>query len=195
MPTEPGGPADSVLPLERFRGYLSLLARVRFDPALRGKLEPSDIVQQTLLEAHCSQALFRGTNARQQAAWLRRILADNLRNAGRDLRLAKRDVSRERSLEAALDESSARLEGWLAAEGSSPSGRAAREEEVLRLAEAIAGLPESEQEVLLLRYSEGWTLEAIGERLGVSRNTAARLLRSGLSRLEDRMRPASPGRS
>src|SRR5712692_3211122 len=88
--------------LDPFRHYLLLLARVRLDPRLRGKLDASDVVQQTMLEAHQGLAQFRGRSAGEQVAWLRQILARNLANAVRDLARAKRDVARERSLEAAL---------------------------------------------------------------------------------------------
>jgi RNA polymerase sigma-70 factor (ECF subfamily) len=187
MSTEPDGGASRLVELEKFRGYLNILARLRFDQSLRRKMDPSDIVQQTLLEAHVSQKRFKGSSVPEQAAWLRRILVDNLANAGRDLRRAKRDVERERSLDAALEESSMRLEAWLAADQPSPSGRLAREERVLRLADALASLPDAEQETLVLRYCEDWTLDAIGERLGVSRNTAARLLREGLRMLKQKL--------
>src|SRR5262245_56948084 len=108
-------------PLERFREYLCLLARMRLDPQLQAKLDASDIVQQTLLEAHQGRAQFRGRTDAEYAAWLRQILARNLSNALRDFRRARRDVSRERSIDRAIDESSARLENWLAAEQSCPS--------------------------------------------------------------------------
>ena len=114
--------------LERFRPYLLLLARVRLDPRLQAKLDASDVVQQTLLEAHQGLAQFRGQSSGEMAAWLRQALARNLANAVRDLRRAKRDVARERSLEAAVEASSRRLEVWLAANQSSPSQRTQRHE-------------------------------------------------------------------
>jgi RNA polymerase sigma-70 factor, ECF subfamily len=120
--------------LERFRAYLRLLARLQLDPRLRRTLDPSDMVQQTLVRAVQGLDGFRGHGDAAVAAWLRQILANQLANAARDLGRAKRDLGRERSREAALEQSSARLERWLAAEQSSPSQRAERNEQLLRLA-------------------------------------------------------------
>ena len=123
--------------VERCRPYLRLLARARLDPLLRGKLDASDVVQQTLLEAHQGRDHFRGHTTAELAAWLRQILARNLANAVRDLRRDKRDVTRERSLEAALEHSASALEAWLADEQSSPSRKADRQERAVRVAEAL----------------------------------------------------------
>jgi RNA polymerase sigma-70 factor (ECF subfamily) len=169
--------------LARFRPYLLLLARVRLDPRLRGKLDASDVVQQTLLEAHQGLAGFRGRGLAEQTAWLRQILARNLANAARDLGRAKRDVGRERSFEAALDESSARLEGWLAADQSSPSQRAERHERALRLAEALAALPEGQREAVVLRHWHGWPLADIARQLGCTTAAVTGLLHRGLKNL------------
>jgi RNA polymerase sigma-70 factor (ECF subfamily) len=122
----PGDDADRGL--ERFRSYLLLLARVRLDPMVRAKVGASDVVQQTLLEAHRDRDQFRGRTVEEQAAWLRAVLARNLANVLRDLRRDKRDVAREQPLQAALDESAVRLESWLAAGQSSPSQQAERHE-------------------------------------------------------------------
>jgi RNA polymerase sigma-70 factor, ECF subfamily len=169
--------------LERHRAYLRLLARLHLDPRLRGKLDPSDVVQQTLLQAHQGLGQFRGRSDGELAAWLRQILARNLAHAVRDLGREKRDVGRERSLEQALDASSSRLEAWLAAEQSSPSQRAQRNEQLLRLAQALADLPEAQREAVVLHYWQGQSLAEIGEQLGRTPAAVAGLLHRGLKQL------------
>jgi eukaryotic-like serine/threonine-protein kinase len=110
MPSDP----NERLPLEQFRSYLLCLARERL--CGRAGPDPSDIVQQTLLEAHQGIQCFRGTTAAEQAVWLRQILAHNLADANRARYRERRDIRRERSLEAELEASSARLADWLADE-------------------------------------------------------------------------------
>ncbi len=124
---------------EEYRSYLCLLARIELDRKLRGRLDPSDIVQQTLLEAYEGRDQFQGESGAQRAAWLRQILARNLADAARDHGRAKRDVARDQSLEASLDASSQRLANWLAADGSSPSQHAVEHEEIRRLASVLFG--------------------------------------------------------
>src|SRR5262245_34753628 len=135
--------------LERFRAYLRLLARLQLDPRLRGKLDPSDVVQQTLLEAYQKREQFRGGSEAEWLAWLRQALAHNLADALRAFGQAKRDVGRERSL-AAVEASSCRLAAFLAAEQSSPSQQAERHERAVRLAEALSALPDDNREALVL---------------------------------------------
>jgi RNA polymerase sigma-70 factor, ECF subfamily len=173
------------LALEHFRAYLHLLARLHLGTQLPGKLDASDVVQQTLLEAHRKREQFRGQSAAEMAAWLRQMLActiaDALRAAGR----AKRNVARERSLEAALDQSSARLDAWLAAEQSTPSQQAQQQEQAVRLADALATLPEAQREALVLRHCQGLSLADISQRLGRSPAAVAGLLKRGLAQLRD----------
>ena len=95
--------------LERFRQYLLLLARLHLGDQPRGKLDTSDIVQQTLLEAHRKRRQFYGKSEAELAAWLRQMLACCIADAHRSQGRAKRDVSREQSLEAAMN---ARLRNW-----------------------------------------------------------------------------------
>src|SRR5262249_2357577 len=100
--------------LEAFRQYLLLLARVQLDPRLQGLIQPSDLVQQILLKAHQNWDQCRGATDAQRAAWLRAILAHELADAVR--KIDRRGEDRRRSLEAALERSSVRLEGWLASD-------------------------------------------------------------------------------
>lgn len=169
--------------LECFRGYLRFLAQSNLDGRLRGKLDASDIVQQTMLEACRGLGDFRGSSQAQTAAWLRQILARNLSNAVRDLGRAKRDAGREVSLDAAVENSSARLESFLAAEGSSPSRRARRAEDVLRLAEAMAGLPDDQREALVLRHFRELPLADISRQMGRTPAAVAGLLHRGIEKL------------
>jgi RNA polymerase sigma-70 factor (ECF subfamily) len=183
---------QGVRPLEQYRSYLLLLARARLDRRLRGKLDASDVVQLTLLEAHSGRDQFRGRTEAEQAAWLRQVLARNLANAARDLGRQKRDAARERSLQAELDASSARLEQWLAAEQSSPSQRAGRHEQVLRLAEALARLPEAQREAIVLRHLEGLALADIAVELGRTPAAVVGLLQRGLRRLRELLQEDEP---
>ena len=167
----------------RWRDYLSVLARVQLDPGLRGKIDLSGVVQQTVLEACQKRPGLAGASPAQELAWLRKILANNLADELRKLETGKRDLARERSLEAALAESSARLEGWLAADRSSPSQRAEKNEEALRLATALEQLPEAQREALVLQHWHGWSLAQIAEHLGRSRAAVAGLIKRGLQQL------------
>lgn len=164
---------------ENFRSYLILLARMRLGRRLQGKLDASDVVQQTLLEAHRDQAQFQGRTVAEQAAWLRQVLARNLANVVRDLGRAKRDVERERSLQAALDESASNLEGWLAAEQSSPSQKLERQERAVRLAAALEELPEAQREAVVLRHFHGCSLAEIAEQLNCTTAAVTGLLHRG----------------
>ena len=155
--------------LEAFRPYLLLLARLQLDPHLQGLLDPSDLVQQTLLKAHENWDQCRGVTDAQRAAWLRAILAHELADAAR--KVDRRGEHRRLSLEEALEESSVRLEGWLQSGSTSPSGRVMRQEQLLRLAEALARLPDDQRLALELHHLQGLAVQEVGRRMG--RSTAA----------------------
>jgi RNA polymerase sigma-70 factor (ECF subfamily) len=178
-PDVPVGGAD----LERFRSYLRLLARTGLGRRLQSKLDASDLVQQTLLEAHQDLGQFRGQGEAALAAWLRQVLARNLANAARDLGRQKRDAARELSLE----DSAARLEGWLAAEQLSPSRGAVRHENAVQLAQALEALPANQRDAVVLRHLEGLSLADIAARLGCTTAAVTGLLHRGLKNLRQRL--------
>jgi RNA polymerase sigma-70 factor, ECF subfamily len=174
--------------LEPYRNFLLLIARLRLDRRLRGKLDPSDVVQQTLLRAHESLAQFRGHGEAELAGWLRQILATTMADEVRRYGRGKRDVGAERMLLASLDESSACLEAWLACDQTSPSQRAVRQEQLLLLADALDAMSEDQRQAIELHHLKGHSLADVGREMGRSKAAVAGLLRRGLKELRCRLK-------
>src|SRR5271170_920105 len=127
--------------LASYDKYLTLLARVQIGRRLQGKVDASDIVQETFLDAHRQITRFRGRSEGELLAWLRRILAGQIALTLRHyLGVKGRDINLERELDG-LDRSSQSLGGGFAASCSSPSFRASRREQAVLLADALAQLP------------------------------------------------------
>jgi RNA polymerase sigma-70 factor (ECF subfamily) len=174
--------------LERLREFLALLARLQLDPRLLGKVDLSGVVQQTLLEVDRAYDRFRAWNEAQQAEWLRKTLSHNLIDEVRKLHTAGRDVAREQPLEAALERSSARLTDYLAADQTSPSLRAARQEQLLRLAEALALLPPDQRTAVELHHLRGLPVKEVARQMGRGDGAVGALLVRGLKRLRELLR-------
>ncbi len=176
------GPLDPA-ELERYRHYLELLARLQLQPRFRSKLGASDIVQQTLLKATKNLSQFRGKSEAEIVVWLRRILSTTLIDATRELKGAKRNVAVERSLEASLAQSSARLLGLLEASSTSPSEQFLRQEQLLQVSAALARLPDDQRLVLAMHYLQGCSVSVIAEDMGRTERSVAGLVRRGLQAL------------
>ena len=169
--------------LERYREYLSLLARLQIGRRLQGKADAADIVQDVFLEAHANFGRFRGTTEEEVLAWLRRILATQLADLMRRyLGTRRRDVRLERELAVELDQSS-RLDRGLLAKQDSPSRQVARREEGVLLADALGLLNEDYREVLILRHLEGLAFPAVAQRMGRTLDSVKKLWTRGLERL------------
>jgi RNA polymerase sigma-70 factor (ECF subfamily) len=175
---------------DRYQAYLQALARAQLGRHLRTKCAPSDVVQQTLLEAHRDFAAFQGTHEAELLAWLRRILAHNLFNEARRFAAQQRDAAREVSLEQlhrGVEHSSVALGRGLAADTPSPSQLAAQRESAVRLADALARLPEDYQTVLLLRLFEELPAEEVARRMGRSAGAVRMLQMRALTALRQQM--------
>ncbi|TMQ30370.1 MAG: sigma-70 family RNA polymerase sigma factor [Planctomycetota bacterium] len=177
--------------LERCREYLRMLARLQLHPRLHGKLDASDVVQQTLLSAHANRDQFRGKTEAELLGWLRQILANHLAGAVRHFGAGLRDVRREHSLETGLEESAVRLDGWLAADQSSPSQQLMRQELHLRLAEALAQLPDDQRLAIELHHLKGCTVADVAEQMGRTKNAVVGLLFRGLRKLRQLLHDAN----
>jgi RNA polymerase sigma-70 factor, ECF subfamily len=171
--------------LEAYRDYLHLLAHLHLGARLQAKLDASDVVQQALLKAHERREQFRGRTDAERGAWLRQILTTTLADFARRFGAGRRDARRERSLEAAMEDSSSRLEAWLAAKQSSPSQRAERQEQLLRLAQALARLPPDQRAALEMKHLQGLSVADIAQRMGRGKRAIVGLLFRGLKRLRE----------
>jgi RNA polymerase sigma-70 factor (ECF subfamily) len=161
---------------------LRLLARLQLRADLTGKVDLSGIVQQTLLDAYLARDRFPA-DADQQAAWLRRVLANNLMDEIRRLRSRGRFRVEEQSLEQALEQSSVRLAGLLTSEEPTPGQVAIHNEGLARLAEALLRLPEDQHRAVELHHLQGLSLAETGQQMGRSREAVAGLVFRGLKAL------------
>lgn len=186
FPVSPESPAADPFALNQYREYLRILASQQAALRFQGKVDLSGVVQETLWEAH--QDLQEGciVDAGKRLPWLRRILSNNLADAVRRMAADKRNVGREVSLQQSIEQSSMRLEAWLACEDP-PERRLEREERVLHLVEALGKLPDAQREALMLHYWTGWTQVQIATHLGRSREAVAGLLKRGLRQLRVEM--------
>ena len=105
-----GDPAALGTLLELYRNYLRLVARSLIGAALRVKIEPSDLVQETFLKAHQEFGKFRGQNEHELVAWLRRILSSTLADQVKHHRRKGRDLQRQESLDLLLERSDAAIQ-------------------------------------------------------------------------------------
>jgi RNA polymerase sigma-70 factor, ECF subfamily len=154
--------------LELYRNYLRLVARSLIGGALRIKLDPSDLVQETFLKAHREFARFAGGTERELVAWLRRILVRSLANQAKHHRRQARDQQRQESLDHLLEQSDLALQTALATRASSPSEAASRREQAVLLADAVDRLPPDYREAFVLRTLEHVPFEEIATRMGRS---------------------------
>jgi RNA polymerase sigma-70 factor (ECF subfamily) len=173
--------------LDRYRAYLTLLARTQLGGRFDRRLDASDIVQTTLLEAHQKMASFRGDAPVELAGWLRAILVNNVADAIRAQVREKRDIRRERSLEANIEDSFARADAWLASEQSSPSQQLMRSEQQVALADAIACLPPDQADAIVHYHLRGMSLRELAEYFARSEPAVAGLLHRGLKQLRQMM--------
>lgn len=170
--------------LEQYRNYLAMLARLQIGRRLQGKVDASDLVQETFLEAYRDFGQFRGTTEQELASWLRRILAWNLANlVQRYCGARRRDVRLERELAAEMDESSRVLDLGLMAKASSPSQQAVRREQAVLLANALEQLPADYREVLMLRHLEELSFPEVARRMGRSLDSVKNLWARALAQL------------
>ena len=189
--------------LSIYRSYLNVLADTQLDRKLRARVSPSDVVQETMLEAHRDFRQFRGTSEREFVAWLRKILVHNLaRMIDRHVKAEKRDVRRDVSLarrRASFDQSTMNLDKALIARLETPSVDAERRERAVILAHVMNErreravilahvmneLSEDYREVLLLRNIRGLKFRDVAEMMERSEAATKMLWMRAIKRLRE----------
>lgn len=160
--------------LEGCRQYLLLVANQEFAPELQAKAGPSDIVQDTMLEAQRDFARFRGSMQEELIAWLRQILLNNLRDFRKQfLQTEKRQVSREVALDG--DSSCEEMRKSLSSAAASPSELLVEAEDRQAALLALAELPEQYRQVIELRSGEQLSFKQIGARMARSEAAVRKL--------------------
>jgi RNA polymerase sigma-70 factor (ECF subfamily) len=175
--------------MQLYRNYLYLLARTQVDLHLQGLASPSDLVQETFLQACGRFEQFRGNTEKELLGWLRRILINNLGQlVEKHLLARKRDARRQLSLEGhlkQLDRSSMKVEAALVSQGSSPSVQAQRRETASRVADQLARLPPDYRDVIVLRNLEGLPFADVARCMGRSPGAVRVLWLRALDRLRE----------
>lgn len=170
------------------RAFLSMVADAELNSGLLTKVDASDLVQESLLEADKGLANFRGCGVEEWHAWLRRIVRHNAVDLNRHFQgAAKRDAKRERSMHAADPDASGPV-GWEpAGQDPTPSQEVMRSEEAAKTLELLSQLPTDYQEVLRLRNLESLPFEVVAEKMGRARPAVQMLWTRAVRKLRELM--------
>lgn len=175
---------------EAARSHLIDLADRELPADVRGRVGPSDVVQETAVDMHRDFGQFTGRTVEECYAWLREILRHNLVDVIRRHRDAqKREAAREVNLKAARGPG----DRSLVVRNRLPEGSAIRREEAAALKETMARLPEDYRRVLELRYWGGLSFVAIAPELGRSPEAVRKLWYRALERLQSELALTAPG--
>jgi RNA polymerase sigma-70 factor (ECF subfamily) len=166
--------------MEHYRDYLRRMVAVRLDRRVAARVDPSDVVQETLIEANRRLEEYLRDRPIPFFAWLRQIASGRLMENHRlHIVSGKRSVTIEANGGGLSDESSCVLARLLLADESSPSDRLIRKEQQERVQKAVAGLPPKDREVLVMRHLEQLSTAEIADTLGITQGAVkARLVRA-----------------
>ena len=168
--------------LESNRQLLREVAETQIHDGLRGKLDPSDLVQEVFLAAQENIQSFAGSSRIEFVAWLRGILANVVAtHVRRYLGTQKRDLRLEQDL--CLTDADVTKFSKIVSIASSPSQQVIRNEDLRRISDAIESLPEDYREVIVLRQIRNLSFSEIAQRMGRSVNAVEKLAARALEKL------------
>lgn len=160
----------------RLRPWLQIVANRELPARLRGRIDASDIVQQTLLKAWQGESNFKGETHQQRLAWLRVIVKNTIRDQYRcEIETQRRGAGAERAETDTFPAESPGLNEHAINPATTVSGEMIAAEESLALAAALDKLPEEQKNVIQLRHFDALSYSEIAEQLGKS-EPAVRML-------------------
>jgi RNA polymerase sigma-70 factor (ECF subfamily) len=173
--------------LERHRPRLRQVVSVRLDSRLSARVDPSDVIQETLLDASRRLPAYLSTRPLPFFLWLREIAFDRISDLHRrHLGAQARTVFREEARAGAGHSSAALLERLLAS-GTNPLGHLVRLELQARVRAALAGLTEEDREILLMRHAEQLRISEIAGLLNITDRACKSRIRRALERLRQQL--------
>ncbi|MEZ6115792.1 MAG: sigma-70 family RNA polymerase sigma factor [Pirellulaceae bacterium] len=166
------GNTDAVDQLfERHRRRLRGMVQVRMDPRLMSRLDPSDVVQETLVVAHKRFDDFLENRPIPFYPWLRRMAWNHLVDLHRrHVGSQKRSVNREVQF-GISDNSALLLAGQLSSSSMSPSQKLMEKELKQRVMETLDAMPEDQREIIVMRHLEGMSIDEIAAALDMPKGT------------------------
>jgi RNA polymerase sigma-70 factor (ECF subfamily) len=177
---------------EEHRPKLVAMVRRRIDPALAGRIDAEELVNEAFLVARRKWPGFEERSAASTYAWLYRIVRDCLIAAWRRETRVGRDGRKDMPWP---DQSSVQMGLGLVGSGSSPSEAAMREEQAERVRQALALLKESDREILWLRHSDDLTFPEAAYVLEITESASTLRYWRALKRLKDLWQKLYPDES
>jgi RNA polymerase sigma-70 factor (ECF subfamily) len=175
---------------ELYAGYRARLRRmveVRLDPRLKGRVSPSDVLQEAYIDAVKRLRHFFDKPDESFFGWLRLVVGQRIADVHREhLGAAKRDAAQEVSIFRGVPAASSTcLAGLLVGDVSSPSQAAQRAETLAAVEAALNALDPIDREVLALRHFEELSNNEVADALGIQRAAASKRYVRALARLRE----------
>jgi len=173
---------------EKCRAYVGFMARSQMETWMNAKIDASDLIQQTMMDAHKGFDQFRGDSEGEWIGWLKKILQHNAVDFCRHYKgTEKRDANREISFAQSQSQSLFRGAAEPDAEVETPSEVIMRKENEILLADELSKLPEDYQEVIYLRNMQQLPFKEIADQMDRSQGAVQMLWLRAIKQLQEQM--------
>lgn len=176
------------IPWHRYRAWLRLIVAQGISGKFQAKIDPSDVVQQTIVQAIENWPSFRGSTERELMAWLRTILSRRVLQSMREFKTQRRNIDREWAIDQAVHSSAQALENLPCIQSPHPIDQVIGAERLLRMCDALETLPESQKLAITLHHFETKSIAEVADIMQRSPASVAGLLKRGMRSLRQTLR-------